>query len=167
MKHRYHLAGLAGVFAAAACPAQAKDADPCAPTMICASAPSTIVDALQKAGYKAKLTTDDTGDPEVDSAASGYSFQILFYDCVEHKQCAAIQFYSSFKADPTYTEAFANKWNIDKRFLRAYVNAKKELIFDHDVTTIGGLSQRNFADLLDWMESSLSGVSEYLNPKKK
>ena len=145
-------------------PASAKDTKPCAPGLICASDPATIVAALQKAGYKAKLTTDDTGDPEIESAASGYNFQILFYDCADHKQCAAIQFYSSFTTDPSYTPAFVNKWNIDKRFLRAYLSEKKSLVFDHDVTTIGGVTQDNFADLLDWMDVSLSAVNTYLNP---
>jgi hypothetical protein len=165
MTKHYLLAGLGVLFAATASPAQAKDDQPCAATMICASDPGTIVTALQKAGYKAQLTKDATGDPEIDSAASGYSFSIYFYDCVEHKQCAAIQFYASFKADPAYTEAFANKWNTDKRFLRARIDAKKELVFDHDISTIGGLNQANFADLLGWMESSLSLVNGYLNPK--
>jgi len=145
-------------------PAVAKDTKPCGAGLICASDPATIVAALQKAGYKAKLTTDNTGDPEIQSAASGYNFQILFYDCAEHKQCAAIQFYGSFNAEPAYTPTFVNKWNVDRRFLRAYLNDKKVLVFDHDVSTIGGLTQDNFADLLEWMDASLSAVNTYLNP---
>jgi hypothetical protein len=167
VKKRYFAAGVGVLLAATSSPAQAKDDQPCAPNMVCASDPTTIISALQKAGYKAKLTKDAVGDPEIDSAASGYSYSIYFYDCVDHKQCAAIQFYASFEADPIYTEAFANKWNTDNRFLRARVGAKKELIFDHDVSTIGGLNQTNFADLLGWMESSLSEVNSYLNPKTK
>lgn len=166
MKKRYFLLGLGLALGTLASSAQAKDDKPCGANMVCASDPNTVVAALQKAGYKAKLGKDGVGDPEIDSAASGYSFSVYFYDCVDHKQCAAIQFYVSFEKDAQNTEAFANKWNTDKRFLRAHVNDKGELIFDHDVSTIGGLNQANFADLLEWMASSLNTVRDYLNPKK-
>ncbi len=61
--------------------AHAKDTDACGTNMICASDPQTVVDALQREGYRAKLNTDSIGDPMISSAATGYNFDIFFYGC--------------------------------------------------------------------------------------
>jgi hypothetical protein len=51
---------------------------------------------LQKAGYKAELTKDESGDPLINSAAEGQTFKIYFYDCNEAKRCKALQFSAGF-----------------------------------------------------------------------
>src|SRR5882757_3344398 len=54
---------------------------------------SEVAAWLQKAGYKAELTKDDSGDPVINSAANGSTFKIYFYDCDTAKaRCKALQF---------------------------------------------------------------------------
>lgn len=49
----------------------------CPANTVCASDPETVVAALTTAGYKAKLSKDKTGDPTIESAASGYEFSVF------------------------------------------------------------------------------------------
>ncbi|MBN8807496.1 MAG: YbjN domain-containing protein [Sphingomonas sp.] len=163
MRRKYRFALLAMTLAASnAGSATASDTATCPTGMICASDPGTIVAALQSAGYKPALTVDRDGDPEIDSLIKGRNVAILFYDCTEHKQCKAIQFRITFKTDPTFSLAVANKWNVEKRLFRAYVLDDGRMIFDHDVSTIGGLNKANFLDLIEWLGSTIGDVDQYL-----
>lgn len=128
----------------------AKDDAPCAKGMVCASAPETVVKALQDAGYKAKLTADREGDPMVSSAAAGYDFDVLFYGCENKKRCDSIQFYLGFSKGEENTPAYANKWNVTNRFVQMAAHPDKTLSLQYDMSTIGGVNAANFADALDW-----------------
>lgn len=129
--------------------------------MVCASAPQTIVAALQKAGYKAVLGKDGRGDPMVESAASGYEYTIYFYECEDNRQCASLQFLISFEEDGTNTPELANRWNSIKRFGQMSVDEDGNLDMRYDVTTLGGLTQANFADAVDWWATMLGQLPRF------
>jgi hypothetical protein len=161
MKRMIWLAGALalGSWAAAG---QAADKEACGKDLVCASAPQTIVAALQKAGYKASLSkSKSTGNPMIESAAAGYDYRIFFYECEDNAHCASIQFAISFADDGTNTPELANLWNKDKRFSQMSVDEDKSLNFSYDVTTYGGLNQRNFADVIDWWATMLGQVSQF------
>lgn len=152
--------------------AVASDPDPCGAKMVCASDPRTIVAALQEAGYKALLSKSDTsGNPKVESAASGYTYAIYFYECEDAKKCASLQFLVTFEDDGANTPELANRWNNNKRFLQMSVNDDKSLALSYDVSTLGGLNQKNFADVIDWWAVMLGEVSKFFKenpaPEKK
>ena len=130
--------------------AQAQDRDPCGTGMVCASDPATVMQALEKAGLAPKLGEDDLGDPMIESGASVYDFAVFFYGCEKNAHCDSLQFHLLFRKEPENTAELANKWNAAHRFLKAAVNDKGQLVMAHDVATIGGLNQRNFADVIDW-----------------
>ena len=150
---RWALAAAIGVLAAA--PAWASDKDPCPAGLICASNPSGVADALRMAGYKAVLTKDDGGDPMIESASSGYEFDVLFYDCDKNIHCASLQFRLVLALDGKDGNAIAKAWNEDRRFATAYVSKKGNLIVNTDVTTIGGINQKNFADIMAWVDTKI------------
>lgn len=148
--------------ALAVSPALAIDADPCGTNMVCASNPQSIVDALQTAGYRARLTkSETTGNPRIESAASGYNFNIYFYECDRGQKCGSIQFYISFVDDGTNTPELANKWNSTKRFLQMSVANDKSLSVSMDISTIGGLNAKNFADVIDWWSLMLGELNKF------
>lgn len=147
-----------------AAPAVAADKDPCGRDMICASAPQTVVEALQAAGYKAVLSkSKQTGNPMIESAASGFNFHVFFYECEENKGCASLQFSTSFNNDDGANSAdLANKWNSDKRFSQmSFDPSDKSLNFAYDVSTFGGLNKKNFADVIDWWETMLGQLPDF------
>ena len=86
-----------------------------------------------------------TGNPKVESAANGYTFNVYFYGCKEARDCSSLSFVTIFEKDfdqharrsptsGTATTASA-RWRCRKtaRWRSAY-----------DVTTVGGLNQTNF-----------------------
>ncbi len=158
-----------GLALLAAAPLSASDTELCGKGLICASDPATVVQALQESGYKAKLDKDSGGDPMVSSSASGYDFDIMFYGCKNHKQCDSLQMRVSFEKDGANTPLLANKWNSDKRFSQAYISDKGSFVVDYDVTTAGGLTKANFADVVDWWSVTLGNLKTFFaeNPPPK
>jgi hypothetical protein len=143
--------------------AMAADKDPCAASMVCASAPQTVVSALQAAGYKAVLKkSTNTGNPMIESAAAGYDFRVYFYECEANKACGSLQFRTDFADDGGNSAALANLWNKEKRFSQMSFDAEdKSLSFSYDVTTVGGLNQKNFADVIDWWATMLGQLGAF------
>lgn len=157
------LAGMSGT-------ALAADGDPCGAAMVCASKPQSVVEALQSAGYKAVLSkSKSTGNPMIESAASGYNYSIFFYECEENAQCGSLQFQISFEDDGGNTPELANKWNKDKRFSQMSVWDDNSLALAYDVSTVGGLNQKNFADVIDWWAVMLGEAGKFFkeNPAPK
>ena len=113
--------------------------------------PASVVAAMQQAGYRAQLGTDDVGDPQIRSSASGSDFIIYFYNCTENKDCRTIQFYAGYSEPNTATLETMNDWNENNRFGRAYYGddgiARIEMDVDLDD---GGLSQGLFEDNLEY-----------------
>lgn len=158
---RVYLAGLAMMMAMGASDAVAAPVD-CAANMVCASRPQSIVDALHAGGDKAALTKNkSTGNPMIESAASGYNFTIYFYGCEKEANCNSVQFGINFADDGGNTPELANKWNQSKRFIQMSVADDKTLDVAYDVSTIGGLNQENFADVVDWWAVMLGELSKF------
>ncbi len=154
---------------AAATPVAAVDKDVCPPDLICASKPETIVKALLDAGYKAKLGKDDDNDPVIASAAAGYEFDIYFFGCELASRCDSVHFVSSFTNDGSHTPELANKWNKLKRWLQASITDKGSFRVSYDLSTVGGVTPKNFADVADWWASQLGELNIFFkeNPPPK
>src|SRR5687767_12323317 len=73
---RYKWLAMAAFAGAWALPAQAQ--------IVRGQDPETLVRALQKEGYSAKLGVDKVGDPMITSGVSGTTFQVYFYNCTDH-----------------------------------------------------------------------------------
>ena len=148
--------------AALAAPARATDKEPCAAGMVCASKPETIAAEMRGAGYRATMGTDGEGDPSIDSAGSGYDFSVFFYGCEQAKSCDSIQFYASFENDQGHDTAMINRWNNTKRFGQLALEDDGDLVLRRDLSTVGGLTPKNFADELDWWTTTLGEFSRFL-----
>lgn len=144
-----------------ASPAWATDDEPCKAGLVCASNPETVAAAIRDAGYKAQLAKDDVGDPKVTSAANGYNFGVYFYDCEKAKACAGLQFQVSFTDDGKNTLEMANDWNRKKRFAQMALQPDKSLRVSYDVTTKGGMTPANFADVVDWWAVMMGELGVY------
>jgi hypothetical protein len=151
----------AATFVLFSSPVLAEDNEPCGTGLICASAPSTVVKALQDGGYRAKLDKDSNGDPSISSSTAGYNYEIYFYGCKENKNCDSLQFQVSFQKDETHTAELANKWNNKWRFGQAAVTDKGAFVVSMDVSTIGGLNGTNFADSLNWWDATMGNLRQF------
>jgi opacity protein-like surface antigen len=154
---------LLAAVALAATGSAASAANVCPANHVCASDPASVVRALQEAGYKAQLGTDNGGDPKIDSAAGGYDFTVYFYNCTDNKDCGSLRFATLFENDGTNTPELANAWNKAKRFAQMSAQDNGSLLLAYDVTTVGGLNQANFADAIDWWQVMLSEVRNFFS----
>jgi hypothetical protein len=140
--------------------AQAQDRDPCGAGLVCASNPATVMQAMEKAGFEPKMTKDDSGDPMIESDEAAYHFDVYFYGCEKGKNCDSLRFEVLFKEEDDNTLELANGWNKKKRFLQASIKDGR-FVAAYDLATIGGVNQRNFADVLDWWKSMLGDLATY------
>jgi len=148
---------------ALACAAGLGLAVPAAAAEVQAQNPQTVVAALQQAGYRAQLATDDTGDPMIRSAANGSDFLVFFYNCTGNADCRTVQFYAGYSEPNSATFETMNAWNRDNRFGRAYLGddgiARIEMDVDLDD---GGMSQGLFEDNVEFWVTVMSRFEDYV-----
>lgn len=122
-----------------------------------------VADTMSGLGYRALLETDGEGDPMITSAASGVNFSVFFYGCTDGADCRSLQFRASFDlADPT-TAAKMNEWNRLHRFGKAYIDDEGDPFIEFNVTLDGGVSDANFADVVDWWDVVLGEFLVYID----
>jgi hypothetical protein len=130
--------------------------------------PAVVADALRQAGYPAEVKTNTKGEPYIESSINGSSFTVEFYNCTGLVDCTSYQLASWYKPDPMFTVAFANEWNLRKRFLKIAVDKDGNLDEYMDFTATGKTTYANFADIVDWyktMDNSLSQFIQEHRPK--
>ncbi|HEX6377253.1 MAG TPA: YbjN domain-containing protein [Allosphingosinicella sp.] len=150
---------IAAVAIACAVPAQAQ--------MVTAQDPESVVRALQQGGYAAKLGTDKVGDPMITSGVSGTTFQIFFYNCTDHKQCATVQFHSGYKVGTPVGLERINEWNRSQRFGRAFLDKENDPILEMDVDLDdGGMSPLLFIDNIEFWASVLGNFERHIGYRK-
>jgi hypothetical protein len=141
MKGKFVLTALAA--AASAAPGQAQ--------MVQAQDPESVVKAMHSAGFTAKLGVDKIGEPKIDSSVGGTKFFVFFYNCVEKKECATVQFQSAYKLEKSVTLDRINEWNRSQRFGRAYLDKEGDPVIEMDLDLDdGGLSPGLFTDNLEF-----------------
>jgi hypothetical protein len=146
------MAAFAGLWAL---PAQAQ--------MVKGQDPATLVKALQKEGYAAKLGVDKVGDPLITSGVSGTTFQIYFYNCTNNKNCATVTFHSGYDLKSNVGYEKINEWNRGKRFGRAYLDKEDDPILEMDVDLDdGGMSQALFIDNIQFWASVLVEFEKHI-----
>ena len=143
--------------------AAAAVAAPQAPLMVRAQDPNSLVTALQDAGYSAKLGTDKVGDPLITSAVGGTTFQIFFYNCKEHANCATVQFHSGYDLKTAPSLELINEWNRNNRFGRAFLDKENDPILEMDIDLDdGGMSPALFIDNIEFWAVVLNNFEEKL-----
>jgi Putative bacterial sensory transduction regulator len=157
MKSRW--LAIAAAAAAWACPAGAQ--------MVRGQDPGSLVRSLQQAGYAAKLGTDKVGDPMITSGVSGTTFQIFFYNCTDHRQCATVTFHSGYDLATAPSLERMNEWNRGKRFGRAYLDKENDPILEMDVDLDdGGMSTALFIDNIEFWQSVLGDFEKHIGYRK-
>jgi hypothetical protein len=142
-------------------------AAPAQPQMVRAQDPQSIVRALQAGGYAAELGTDKVGDPMITSGVSGTKFQIFFYNCTNHLECATVQFHSGYHMNSPIPVETMNGWNQTKRFGRAFLDKDNDPILEMDVDLDdGGTSPVLFIDNIEFWASLLPDFEKRIGYRK-
>ena len=156
---KVHLLAFAAFAGFTAVPADAQ--------MVRAQDPQSLVNAMQKEGYTAKLGVDKIGDPMITSGYSGTTFQVLFYNCTNHRECATVQFHSAYDFDNVLPLQTINEWNSSQRFGRAFLDKENDPVLEMDVDLDdGGVTPLLFIDNLEFWVSILPKFEQKIGYRK-
>jgi len=101
-------------------------------------------------GAKPQLSTDKYGDPKIRVKYQGSEFVVYYYGCTDGVDCSSIQFYSGYQTEGRVSEAVVNKWNNDKRYIKAYISESGSARIEQDIF-LGdqGMAIDDFRTVLD------------------
>ena len=129
--------------------------------------PSSVARALTATGRTAKLGTDGVGDPMITSALNGTNYQLFFYNCTNHRDCATVQFHSGYHLTTPVSLQTINEWNRSQRFGRAYLDKESDPILEMDVDLDdGGVIPLLFIDNVEFWESILPKFENHIGYRK-
>lgn len=89
-------------------------------TLLSATDPEAIRQAVSDAGLSAELTTDDYGDPMIVSSTSRSNFWVLFFGCTDGQDCSEVQFYIGYTLDSAVPAETLDQFNASHRFVRTF-----------------------------------------------
>ena len=127
--------------------------------------PATIVRYLQEGGYKAKLTADTYGDPQIDSSSGGTGFGIFFYGCEHNQHCETIAFNAGYDYDEGKEPDLKtiNEFNRKYRYIRASIDDENDPALDMDVLfTDGKLNAQAFQENLDLWVGAMGDFEKHI-----
>jgi hypothetical protein len=99
-----------------------------------------VVAWVKAAGYEPKVAKTDSGERYVSTKTKDgrVNFDVDLYDCDDAGRCRALQFTASFDMDEKVTLEKANAWNRANRYVRMYVDADGDPIFQYDANVAPG-----------------------------
>jgi len=111
---------------------------------------TSVANFFLNEGAKPQLDTDKYGDPRIKVRYQGSDFIVYYYGCTDGSDCTSIQFYSGYKTKGRISEAVVNKWNNDKRYLKAYISEAGSARIEQDIY-LGtyGMDIDDFRQLVD------------------
>jgi Putative bacterial sensory transduction regulator len=117
-----------------------------------------IASAIQEAGYKAEIEELQNGRKVIRSAASGSRFSVYTYgpaDDLEKVQTIQFAYAVEKKVDPEEI----NKWNVEKRFGKAYLDEDGDLNLDWDIV-VSYTTSEFLKECLNWWDLILGSLVE-------
>jgi hypothetical protein len=117
---------------------------------------------IRDLGYRARVETDNVGDPMIVSSVGGTDFSILFYGCENGANCTSLLFKVGFDLTEGATLEAVNAWNEKNLFGRAYLDDEADPWIEMPVNLFGGVSRENFEDSFDWWDVVVGRFEDHL-----
>lgn len=95
---------------------------------------------------------DDPDAPWVRAEMDGVIYSITFLNCDNGRDCSSVQLRAWWDAPNDYSVAAMNRWNRDRRFSKAYLDAGGNPTVEFDINLAGGVTAVNFDDTLQWWQ---------------
>jgi hypothetical protein len=109
-------------------------------------------------GYQPEDSKDTDGDPSLVLKMADYKVAVLLYDKDPHP---TIGLQSNFKMDEPPGFDIMNKWNVDKRYTRAYRNDQR-LSLEADLDLAGGVTPATVARWLARFAKQLPDFAKHI-----
>ncbi len=127
----------------------------------------SVAAAFQAHGVNAQIGTDDYGDPYLQlqtGAALPSDFgDVFFWDCDANGNCDSILMVASFRPQrrPVYLDAI-NRWNVERRWVRAYIDSQNYIVLDMDVSGYGGIGEQALRNQVGRFVESVADFARFL-----
>jgi hypothetical protein len=138
-----------------------------ASTMVSATNPETLAEALRGAGHQVVLTKDETGDPLLDLVMRGYKARLVFHDCDSqaHDSCRSVQFTSSFDAkEGGLSAADALRFAERYRYATVTLSQSGDPTLRWDIETGSGIPADVFVASADRFAGTVQAMATMLFP---
>jgi hypothetical protein len=111
-----------------------------------------LADIIRDLGYKAAVSTDNVGDPMIESSVGGTDITVLFFGCEDNLKCTSVLFKVGYDLSDGTTLEVINAWNEQNLFGRAYMDDELDPWIEMPVNLFDGVTRSNFEDSFDWWE---------------
>ena len=119
-------------------PQRAKAKEPKKKVMVYRLSGPQVMELVEAQGHVPTLAQDKMGDPLVNVKAGSFSYQILFYDCVEGA-CASLQFRSWWRMQSPLAPGVLNEFNNQNRIGNTYLDHDGDPTLDLSFWMYGGV----------------------------
>src|SRR5215469_2891552 len=114
-----------------------------------------LAKVFQNAGYRAEIPTG--GNPRILTGMSGYTVAIYLYSC-DDAGCGSLEFSKIFTKSAKMTLSVMNKWNQEKRYVKAYLDTDGDMNLEYDVSFSGGVTSDHLIQAAGVFESLITSV---------
>lgn len=127
----------------------------------------TVAGAFQSAGIGSETGIDDYGDPYLNLQTGGAlptDFgNVYFFDCDGAGSCDSMLMVAGYRPqrDPVYLDVI-NSWNVERRWVRAYIDSENYVVVDMDVSGYGGISADAVATQVNRFVSSIADFTRFI-----
>lgn len=124
--------------------------------------PAAVALTLREEGFRAKLSKDDYGQPEILSGTGGTVFVIRFFGCQQGVNCVSLLFSVGFEFDQGFPFSPINEWNADALMGRAYLDEHCDVYLDHFILADPEQSIAQFLKELDQWSGVVEDFREHI-----
>lgn len=111
-----------------------------------------MVAILQEQGYRARLGSDEEGDPKIDTAMNGVNATVFFYDC-DDGRCGALQFRCGLDLERGWSLEALNAFNREYRYVNAWLDDERDPFLEFDFEVLHARQAEHVASQVElWVE---------------
>jgi Putative bacterial sensory transduction regulator len=112
--------------------------------LIDASNPKLLASIIDNIGYRAEILTAKDEPPYIRINFGEFNGYLYFKECIEYKNCNAVQFSIGFGIKKKPTLEKINSIMDNHRYLTIIIDEEKDPIAWYDMTMQGGVTRLNF-----------------------
>lgn len=120
---------------------------------------------MQEWGYRAQLTYDDSGDPQISSHTSGIKFYVDFYECDDEndRACRSLHLISGLDMEEPLDPEIVRVWNEERRYGSAYLDDEGDPYIQMSINIEGGLTSEALRHNFEWWEVAAGGFADHVD----
>lgn len=130
-----------------------------------ATSPKKLMAIIQDMGYRAKLDTDNVGDPVIESSVGGTDFFIQFFGCTSDRndRCTLILFKVGYDMTDGTSLRHINEWNTNALVGRVYLDDEDDPWLEWAVNLDKGVSRKNFEESFNRWEIAVGEFEDHID----